>query len=81
MWGASLKLPQGQVESVGSPRVLHSSEPGEKVASIVCGADHPFFLWEADYSYSVATMLHSPEVDEDPQPRHQRTVSHNVLSH
>lgn len=57
--------------------VYRPPTPSQKPSSLICGFDQIWFLREADYSYSVATMLDTPGVDDTP-PRHQRTVSHDV---
>lgn len=59
-----------------TPTVVYRvNAPAQKSSVLVCGAEQICLLREADYSYSVATMLDSPE---EASPRHQRTVSHDV---
>ena len=62
-----------------SPTVVHRvSSPAMKSSLMVCGAEQLWLLREADYSYSVATLLDSP--DEEALPRHQRAVSHDIIA-
>lgn len=77
-WGDNPKGPFSHSGALASPTVVYSSAE-EKVSALACGFDSVYLLREADYSYSVATLLNCPEADEDsPQRFHQRTVSHHL---
>ena len=55
--------------------VYRASTAALKSSGLICGVEQIWLMREADYSYSVATMLDSPE---EAMPRHQRAVSHEV---
>lgn len=73
-WG---QLPCLSSSTAPCPTVVHrASAPSQKSSALVCGVEQIWLLREADYSYSVATMLDSPE---EAEPRHQRAVSHDAV--